>query len=351
MFHQVMPNVTVACPHMSPSWSSNPSLPEKLQEYALRAIDYMNDDGAFDRPLLWYYSPMDASWSLGNVPNRGVVYDCMDELSQFTGAPQSLVANEARLMEYSDIVFTGGYELWLKKKQQHPNAHFFGCGVEFEHFNKAQEPGTTIPPDIDFMHHPVIGWFGVVDERVDYALVGEMARMRPNWSFAMVGPVVKVDPNLLPHFPNLYWLGGRDYSVLPNYCKAFDVCMMAFAINAATQYINPTKALEYLATGKPVIGTPVRDVVRQYSGLVEIAKTAEEFVAAAERALHSPDRQRIERGIEKARASSWEATVATMQGLIGEAIGKKDRRSNRKVAPLVQEQEQLQYAYQATQGS
>ena len=89
--------------------------------------------------------------------------------------------------------------------------------------------------------------------------------MRPEWSFAMVGPVVKVDPNLLPHFPNLYWLGGRDYQVLPNYCRAFDVNMMCFAINAATQYINPTKALEYLATGKPVISTPVKDVVRQYS--------------------------------------------------------------------------------------
>ena len=350
-FHQVMPNVTVACPHMAQSWATNPAMPEKLREFVGKAIDYMNEDGAFDKPLLWYYSPMDSSWSLGHVANRGIVYDCMDELSQFTGAPKSLVNNEARLMEYADVVFTGGYELWTRKSKQHPNAHFFGCGVEFDHFNKAQDADTPIPPDVDFMNRPILGWFGVVDERVDYAMVGEMARMRPNWSFAMVGPVVKVDPNLLPHFPNLYWLGGRDYSVLPNYCKAFDVCMMAFAINAATQYINPTKALEYLATGKPVIGTPVRDVVRQYSDLVEIASTAEEFVQAAERALANPNRERIAKGIEKARASSWESTVATMQGLIGDAIGKKDRRSNRKIAPISQEEHALQYLYQATQGS
>lgn len=350
-FHRVMPNVTVACPHMAPSWAGRREMPAKLREYAAKAIDAMNEEGAFDRPLLWYYSPMDSSWSLGHFTNRGVVYDCMDELSQFTGAPKSLLANEARLMEHADVVFTGGYELWTRKKQQHDNAHFFGCGVELDHFNKAQEADTAVPPDIDFMPRPILGWFGVVDERVDYAMVGEMARMRPGWSFAMVGPVVKVDPNLLPHYPNLFWLGSRDYSVLPNYCKAFDINMMCFAINAATQYINPTKGLEYMATGKPIISTPVRDVVRQWKDIVTIAKTADEFVKAAEQLLQDPNQPRIELGLERARASSWEATVAAMQGIIRQAISKKERRSARNAAPLAVEEEQLIYTYQATQGS
>jgi glycosyltransferase involved in cell wall biosynthesis len=165
----------------------------------------------------------------------------------------------------------------------------------------------------------------------------------------MVGPVVKVDPNLLPHFPNLYWLGGRDYQVLPNYCKAFDVNMMCFAINAATQYINPTKALEYLATGKPVISTPVKDVVRQYSDLVEIVKTADEFVVAAERAMNHPDRQRIQRGIERAQQNGWDSTVGNMHRLIQQAINKKDRRSSRKIEPMTDAE--LIYQYQHTQGS
>jgi beta-glucosidase/6-phospho-beta-glucosidase/beta-galactosidase len=350
-FHRVMPNVTVATPHMAPSWAKNPQTPAKLREFTMKAIDRMNEDGAFDRPLLWYYSPMDSSWSLGHIPNRGIVYDSMDELSQFSGAPRSLIANERRLIQYADVVFAGGYELWLKKKELHPNAHFFGCGVEYDHFAKAQDPSTSIPPDIDFMNRPILGWFGVVDERVDYSLLAEMARMRQNWSFAIVGPVVKMDPNLLPHAPNLFWLGQRDYQVLPNYCRAFDVCMMAFAINAATEYINPTKALEYLATGKPVISTPVKDVVRQYSDLVDIAKTPEEFIKATERALANPNKDRIARGIEKARACSWESTVATMQGLIKEAVGKKDRPSTRKIEPLSAEDSQLAYVYQATQGS
>jgi beta-glucosidase/6-phospho-beta-glucosidase/beta-galactosidase len=350
-YHRVMPNVTVACPHLALSWNTNPKLPDLLAELARQAIVEMNENGDFDKPLLWYYSPMDASWSLGAVENRGIVYDSMDELSQFTGAPKSLIANERRLLDHADVVFTGGYELYLKKKQMHPNVHFFGCGVEYSHFALAQEKNTRVPPDIDFMARPILGWFGVVDERVDYNLVGEMARLRPQWSFAMVGPVVKVDPNLLPHFPNLFWLGGRDYSVLPNYCRAFDVNMMCFALNASTEYINPTKALEYLATGKSVISTPVKDVVRQYSDLVEIVKTPEEFVAAAERAMKNPDTARIQRGIEKAKQSSWESTVQEMQMLIKQAIAKPDRPSAKKVQALPEFEQGKAYQYQATHGS
>jgi glycosyltransferase involved in cell wall biosynthesis len=333
------------------AWSRDPKLPSKLREFTQEAIDRMNEDGAFDRPLLWYYSPMDSSWSLGHFENRGVVYDCMDELSQFTGAPKALVNNEARLIEHADIVFTGGYNLGAKKKQQHDNVHIFGCGVEFSHFNKAQDPATPIPPDIDFMQRPILGWFGVVDERVDYAMVGEMARMRPDWSFAMVGPVVKVDPNLLPHSPNLYWLGGRDYQQLPSYCAAFDINMMCFAINKATEFINPTKGLEYMATGKPIVSTHVKDVVNQWSDIVLLAKGAEEFIKQADRSLQRAGdiEQRIAKGLALAKENGWERTVEKMQDLIKQAINKKERRSNRNIEPMTEAQ--LEYVYMATQGS
>ena len=349
--HRVMPNVTVATPHCSPAWATNKALPKKLREFAQEAIERMNEDGAYDKPLLWYYSPMDSSWSLGYFENRGVVYDCMDELSQFTGAPKALVNNEARLIEHADVVFTGGYNLGEKKKKQHDNVHIFGCGVEFSHFNKAQDPNTSVPPDIDFMSRPILGWMGVVDERVDYAMVGEMARMRPDWSFAMVGPVVKVDPNLLPHSPNLFWLGGRDYQQLPSYCAAFDVNMMCFALNKATEFINPTKGLEYMATGKPIISTRVKDVVNQWSDIVHLAGGAEEFVKAAQRCLEKQGdvEQRVQRGLELAQQCSWESTVAKMQNLITDAIGKKERRSSRNIEPMTEAQ--LEYVFLATQGS
>jgi beta-glucosidase/6-phospho-beta-glucosidase/beta-galactosidase len=350
-YHRVMPNVTVMTPHASPSWAKNPALPTKLREWTTEAISAMNEEGEFERPLLWYYSPMDSSWSLGHFENRGVVYDCMDELSQFTGAPKALVNNEARLIEHADVVFTGGYNLGEKKRKQHDNVHTFGCGVEFSHFNKAQDPNTAIPPDIDFMARPILGWFGVVDERVDYAMVGEMARMRPDWSFAMVGPVVKVDPNLLPHSPNLYWLGGRDYQQLPHYCAAFDVNMMCFAINAATEFINPTKGLEYMATGKPIVSTHVKDVVNQWSDIVHLAKGADEFIAAAQRCIEKQGdvEQRVKRGLELSMQCSWEVTVQKMQDLITEAITKKQRRSARGIQPMTVAE--LEYQYMATQGS
>jgi glycosyltransferase involved in cell wall biosynthesis len=201
------------------------------------------------------------------------------------------------------------------------------------------------------MARPILGWFGVVDERVDYGLLHDLARLRPQWSIAMVGPVVKIDPNLLPHSPNLFWLGSREYSVLPNYCRAFDVCIMPFALNAATEFINPTKALEYMATGRPIVSTPVKDVVRQWSDLVYVGRGAEQWAALVEKILaKGPDvQQRIDSGLERARAGSWDGTVRKMQGLIQEAIGRADRRSLKMPPPLTQVE--LEYLYQPTPGS
>jgi glycosyltransferase involved in cell wall biosynthesis len=262
---------------------------------------------------------MEAGWALGHFENSGIVYDCMDELSQFRGAPAELIENEKKLMNAADIVFTGGYELWMKKSKQHPNCHFFGCGVEYDHFAQAQNDQTRIPEDLKEVPRPIIGWFGVVDERMDYDLLKRAAELKPDWSFVIVGPVVKVDPYSLPTGPNIHWLGGRDYKELPNYCRAFGVCMMPFALNEATEFINPTKALEYLATGKPVVSTPVRDVVRQYPEMIQIAKSPEDFVDCIERALKQPDQAMIRKGIERAREAGWERTVERMKDLIGEA--------------------------------
>ncbi|HEX8324749.1 MAG TPA: glycosyltransferase, partial [Tepidisphaeraceae bacterium] len=207
---------------------------------------------------------------------------------------------------------------------------------------------TSIPPDIDFLPRPILGWFGVVDERVDYHLLAEVARMHRNWSIAVVGPVVKIDPNLLPHAPNLHWLGGRDYSVLPNYCRAFDVNMMAFAINKATEFINPTKALEYMATGKPIVSTPVKDVVRQYTDIVSLANTPEQFAEAAWQALSNPDPKKIQAGLDLAKKNSWEGHVASMRGNIKDAINVSGRRSSN-ITPMPDPEPG--YFFKHTQGS
>ncbi len=348
--HQVMPNVTVVAPHFSPSGRKDRTLTSRLREMTRQAIEAINEDGEFDQPLLWYYSPMDSAWSLGHFASRGIVYDCMDELSQFTVRTPALIQQEARLIRHADVIFAGGHELGEKKRAQHHSVHTFGCGVEYQHFSRASDPRTIAPPDIDFMDHPIIGWFGVVDERVDYGLVGEMARQRPDWSFAMIGPVVKIDPNLLPHSPNLFWLGSRDYQALPSYCRAFDVCMMPFALNKATQFINPTKALEYMACGKPIVSTPVRDVVRQWTDIIRIAATPLEFVECIEAALQAgPDDQRVTRGKELAQSCSWDSTVSQLQSLIDQALSRKDRAAATRIAPLTDIE--IESVYTSTQGS
>lgn len=318
-------NVTMANLHLPAKLEGTDEVTALMRKYVKFAIEAVNNDGRFDNPLLWYYNPMDAGWALGYINGRGIVYDCMDELSQFRGAPPELIERERLLLQRADIVFTGGYELWLKKSRQHPNVHFFGCGVEYHHFSQAQDSAKPLPEDLRNRSKPVIGWFGVVDERVDYDLLAKVAELRPDYNFVLVGPVVKVDPAHLPQAPNIHWLGGRDYKVLPDYCRGYDVCMMCFALNEATEYINPTKALEYLATGKPVVGTPVSDVVRQYSDTVLIAKSPEDFAANIDRALNKPDLRMIQKGIDKAKEASWESTVEKMQGLIEEAIGSRQR--------------------------
>jgi beta-glucosidase/6-phospho-beta-glucosidase/beta-galactosidase/glycosyltransferase involved in cell wall biosynthesis len=350
--HRVMPEVTAAVVHASPGWQRDPRLPAILRNLTQKAVREVNGDrGYFDVPLLWYYSPMEASWSLGHFPNRGVVYDCMDELSQFRGAPAALTNAEARLLRHADVVFCGGYELGEKKARQHSNVHTFGCGVEYHHFAQAQNRDLPVPADIDFISRPILGFFGVVDERLDYQLLGELAQRRPDWSVCIVGPVVKIDPAHLPHAPNLFWLGGRDYQLLPDYCRAFDVCLMPFAMNSATEFINPTKGLEYMATGRPVVSTPIRDVVRQWSDIVHIANNdADSLIRAIEAALaEGPESERVCRGLQLAQKNSWEANARQMQQLIANALNDEARPSRKPIEPA--SEQELSYVYQHTPGS
>ena len=192
----------------------------------------------------------------GQMGEQAIVFDCMDQLSQFRGAPKELIRRERELLNMADVVFAGGPKIGRDKIKYNPNTHSYGCGVDVKHFGKARLASTEVPADVAGLTGPVFGFFGVVDERMDYALVAALADAHPQGHVVIVGPMTKVDPALIPQRPNLHWLGGRDYALLPAYVKKFDVCLMPFALNEATEYINPTKALEYMATGKPIVSTP-----------------------------------------------------------------------------------------------
>lgn len=276
--------------------------------------------GRFNRKVQWFYTPMPAPEMLGAFGEEGVIYDCMDELSQFRFAPTDIGRRERLLLSRADVVFTGGYRLYESKSRYHANVHFFGCGVDAAHFSAATREDTVIPADAASLPRPVMGYFGVIDERLDYELLRALAASRPEWTLLMIGPVVKVDPGELPRAHNIHWLGQRAYGELPSYVKAFDVCLMPFALNEATEFINPTKTLEYMAAGKPIVATPVSDVVRNFTPIVRVADTPEAFVEAVTVAAERPNQARLAEGVERAAAASWDSIVLRMRELIADAL-------------------------------
>lgn len=267
-----------------------------------------------DDLLLWYFTPMSLAFT-DHLCRLVTVYDCMDELSAFRGAPRQLVEMERRLMKDADVVFTGGYSLWEVKKRQHANAHPVPSSVDLNHFNAARQNLLEPEDQMDFPH-PRLGFFGVIDERFDITLIEEVAALRPDWQIVLIGPVVKIDPTTLPRLPNIHYLGSKQYAQLPAYLSGWDVALMPFAINESTRFISPTKTPEYLAGGCPVVSTPIRDVVTSYgqSGVVTIAENAEQFINAIQGSLKLKGTTLfVERADAVLSGMSWDKTSAFMK--------------------------------------
>ena len=313
------PNVRVVTPHLPQNLSE-----ERREEALKRLLDV--HVASCERPLIaWYYTPMMLPFSR-HLDASVVVYDCMDELSKFRFAPENLLGLEQELIDRADLLFTGGASLYEAKKDRHSNAHCFPSSVDLKHFAEGRRE-LPQPADQADLKHPRLGFYGVIDERFDLDLLRQAADMRPDWSFVMVGPVVKIGQDELPRAANIHYLGGKTYEQLPTYLSGWDVALMPFAMNESTQFISPTKTPEYLAGGKPVVSTPVRDVVRSYGHLqgVHIAHDADGFVRCCEKALV----QSREGGDWLAEAdlilsaTSWETTQARMSGLIAEVLGER----------------------------
>ncbi|WP_244493219.1 glycosyltransferase [Aureimonas sp. AU20] len=273
-------------------------------------------------PVLWFYTPMMFAFA-GEVEAAAVVYDCMDELSGFRFADPRLTEMEAALMRRADLVFTGGWSLFDAKRTLHDNIHPFPSAVDAKHFGRARRANGAAPGDQAGLSGPIFGFYGVIDERLDLDLLRELASLRPDWSFVMLGPIAKIDPAELPRGPNLHWLGPKSYGELPHYLAGWDVALMPFAINEATRFISPTKTPEYLAGGRPVVSTAINDVIRHYGALegVAIAGDPPAFAAACERAL-SLGRAGPWLGQADAllAAISWDRTQADMARLLTEAV-------------------------------
>ncbi len=280
-----------------------------LQRSLLRG---MLADFAIQRYIAWYYTPMALRFT-GELQPQVTVYDCMDELSGFLGAPPELREREGELFSRADVVFTGGMSLFESKRRQHGNVHAFPSSIDVPHFRAARSAGEE-PADQAAIPQPRAGFYGVLDERFDIALAADLARLRPTVHFVYIGPVVKIAPEALPQAANIHYLGGKGYAELPAYLAGWDVALLPFARNESTRFISPTKTPEYLAAGKPVVSTPIHDVVSGYGdeGLVAIAETAEQFAAAIDRALEPPTAGWRERVEAKLATNSWDRTWAGM---------------------------------------
>jgi glycosyltransferase involved in cell wall biosynthesis len=308
-----------------------PILPEGLsaedvilaQRDLIDALLAREDEGS---RIFWYYTPMALAFT-SHLDCDLCVYDNMDELSQFRGASQELIDLEAELLRRADIVFTGGMSLYEAKRNRHRNIHGFPSSIDFDHFARARRLTDQDPVDQASIPHPRLGFFGVIDERMDIALVAEAASLRPDWHFVMIGPVVKIDPATLPRRPNIHWLGSKNYKELPRYLARWDVGLMPFALNESTRFISPTKTPEFLAAGVPVVSTPITDVVRPYGekGLVEIARTPIEMVRKAETLLARPREAWLAKVDRHLAAGSWDKTWGAMHKLMLDAIGETER--------------------------
>jgi glycosyltransferase involved in cell wall biosynthesis len=316
-------NLTVVTPILPPGLS------ESETHFAQKTlIDQLLREENIQSYGSWYYTPMSMAFTAHLRP-RFVAYDCMDELSQFKGAPPTMLLMEQRLLDRADVVFTGGASLYDAKRARHRNIHLFPSSIDHAHFSRARTPQPA-PADQDALGTPRLGFFGVIDERFDIALIDAVALQRPDWQIVLIGPVVKIDPATLPRHTNIHYLGMKRYDELPAYLAGWDVAILPFARNESTRFISPTKTPEYLAGGKPVVSTAIRDVVHPYAdlGLVAIADEADDFVARCSEAMQAPAAS-WQRNVDAFLAlSSWDDTYARMSRLLVDAANEREGAAN-----------------------
>ena len=327
LFHQehdhysevVHNNIHIVKPHLKGSPDDAEVI--ERQKFLLRNLFFKHKINDY---ILWYYTPMALQIS-DELNPAATVYDCMDELSAFRFAHPALKQMEKELLNKADVVFCGGNNLYNAKKDHHPNIYPFPSSIDKKHFGSARHMKQE-PADQASIPSPKFGFYGVIDERFDIELIKEVAEKKPDWHFVLIGPIVKIDPESLPRRENIHYLGSKKYNELPAYLGGWDIAMISFALNESTQYISPTKTPEYLAGGKPVISTPIKDVVDSYGkpGLVHIIHNAEQFIATATKELMQTNKQDWLQKVDKHLATdSWEITVHTMRKIIYEALAEK----------------------------
>lgn len=281
-------------------------------------INHINELGEYLRSVLkqksfshaWFYSAAFVP-ILDALDFDTIIYDCMDELSLFKGASNTLISQETYLLSEADIVFTGGKSLYEAKKQNHKNVFCFPSSVDVDHF-AGQRNSSDIPSDIADVPSPIVGYYGVIDERIDLELIEKTAKNSPDHSFVMIGPICKIEEEDLPRAKNIFYLGMKSYDELPAYLNSFDFAMMPFALNDSTKFISPTKTLEYMCANIPIISTRIKDVVREYSDCINLIRDEADFAEA----LKKPKQNFAMFYEDVLENTSWDKTANRMSEII-----------------------------------
>ena len=265
--------------------------------------------GTHPNRTAWLYTPLALPLAEALGP-KTLVYDVMDDLASFKGAPPELTLRQRRALKQADVVFTGGRSLHRSVVQRRPEGtHCFPSGVDPDHYAPAiglRRPGSR----------KVAGYVGVIDERLDLELIGDLASTLPDWRIRMVGPVAKIDPATLPRARNIVYPGPAQYADLPKVMAGFDVALMPFALNEATRSISPTKTLEYLAAGLPVVSTRVPDVVSDFGELVDLQDDAAGFADACRRVAEHCPQARAAKAEPTMHWHHWDTIAERMERLI-----------------------------------
>lgn len=283
----------------------------------------------FEHPILWIYHPWYAHL-LGRLSAELTVYDCMDDFVALS-APwerERIVKGEEALLRRAHLVFAGGHSMAGRKRGVREDIRVFPSAVEVDHFRRALREDTKLPGDVKDIPRPILGYWGAIDARLDHSLLEGLGRKHPDWSIVLVGPIVTVSPKELAYLKevkNIFWLGPKEYSALPNYAKAFDVCLNPFALSERGKYLSPTKTLEYLAAGKPVVSTPIPDVEGHFNGLVTLAQGVEGFSQAITSCLAEDNERLKQKRVAFTEGKTWENTTLGMEKLMLSALAEKER--------------------------
>ena len=272
-------------------------------------------DGGRNRPVqVWSFAP-DVPFLAGRFDEECFVYYCVDEFSEFEGFDRArILSAERELLDRADVVIASSQTLWENKRLVRPDAHLVRHGVDFDHFARAWRQPLPRPSDLLDVPDPIFGFFGLVHYWIDCALLARVARLRPEYSFVLLGDV-RVDVSELDALPNVHLLGRKPYQELPAYCRAFTAGMLLFTPSTMTANVNPIKMREYLAAGLQVISTPLPEA-ELYRGPIRIVSSADQFARACDEMRSGGHLGRREEIARRVQQESWAAVVERLSTIV-----------------------------------